>query len=339
MTKRMTLAATLCALAATPGLAHAGSEYRVEATGTGTYKLNIDFSKDGSIETRTVEASFSWSSQLDGARFDDAGQLQGVAVAPRPTQLSGTLKRTLDLVNPTAPDRAIHVTCEGADVRDAAISTSALTAVDGKRYTLSFRPFDFVTFEDAKCSGAKTEAWEIFQTDGDPYTLFEPAGDLRVYEQRFELPPEAVGMGKIVQFVKPQPGQVIAGDCPGYSQAPGERCSSTLDWSGTVTFTKTGDWTVTGPPKPGVPKPVDDGDDLIAPLVPTKPLDDGDDLIAPLVPARPKVAPGARTLSFKASCPAGCTGTATIAPIGGARAAGNRTLRFRVAAGPRARSR
>lgn len=352
MTKRLTLAATLCAFAATPALAHAGSEYRVEATGSGSYKLNIDFSTDDGIETRTAEASFAWSSQLDGVRFDDAGQLIGVTEVPtKPTVLTGTLKRAIDLVSKTAPDRAIHITCEGAEVRDPGLSTTSLSQVGSEPYGLVFEPFSSVDFTDHKCSGSKTEAWDIFGTDGDPHALWEPAGGMSVFEQRFELPPEAVGMGKIVQVVNPQPGQVLAGNCPGYSQAPGERCTATLQWSGTITFTKTAQ-TAPAPTKKPVddgddliaplvvpPKPVDDGDDLIAPLVvPPKPVDDGDDLIAPLVPAKPKVGKGARTVTFRASCPAGCAGTAVVTPAGGPRTAAaagakRHVLRFRVAAG------
>ena len=344
--KRMTLAATLCTLALTPALAHAGSEYRVEAVGTGTYKLNVDLSTDDAIETRTAEASFAWSSRLDGVRFDDAGQLQGVYEVPRePTRLTGTLKRAIDHVSKNAPDRAIHVTCEGADVRDDGLSTTSLSGVDGNPYGLTFKPFSHVVFTDHKCSGESPEAFDIFATDGDPHALWEPAGDMSVFEQRFELPPEAVGMGKIVQVVQPQPGQVLAGNCPGYTQEPGERCTATLAWSGTITFTKIAG--TTAPPKkpfddgddliaPLVPpKPTDDGDDLIAPLVPAKPFDDGDDLIAPLVPAKPKVGPGAKTVTFKASCPAGCAGTAVVSAAGGGRAsaAASSVLRFRVAAG------
>ena len=346
----MTLAAALCTLAATPGLAHAGSEYRVEASGTGSYKLNIDFSTEDTIETRTAETTFDWSSQLSGVRFDDAGQLSGVAHVPTsPTLMGGTFKGAFDLVSKSAPDRAIHVTCEGAELRDEFMSTTSLERVDGKPYSLSFRPFDHVVFTDHKCSGdTGPEPFDIFGTDGDPHALWEPADDLSVFEQRFDLPPEAVGAGKIVQVVNPQPGQVLAGDCPGYSQAPGERCSATLQWSGTITFTKTGDWAVAPPAKkpfddgddliaPLVPpKPTDDGDDLIAPLVPPKKtFDDGDDLIAPLVPAKPKVGPGAKTVTFKASCPAGCAGTAVVTAAGRARAAVAKAsvLRFRVAAG------
>ena len=333
MFKRTTLAATLCALAATPGLAQATSEYRVEASGSGTYKLNLDFSTSDAIETRTTEAAFDWSSRLDGVRFDDAGQLIGVSEVPtQPTTLNGTLKRAIDQ---SSPQHSLHITCDGADVRDEALGTSSLDQIGDDPYSLSFTPFEFVVFEDAQCTGEKTEPFDMLGTDGDPHSLWEPAGGMSLFEQRFELPPDAVGMGKIVQVVKPQPGQVLAGNCPGYSQAPGERCSATLAWSGTITFTK-----IAGTTPAPTPKPVDDGDDLIAPLVvpPKPPVDDGDDLIAPLVPAKPKVGPGAKTVTFKASCPAGCAGTAVVTPAGGTRAsaaaaAKRAVLRFRVAAG------
>ena len=343
----MTLAAALCAFAAAPGLAHAGSEYRVEAVGSGTYKLNLDLGSGGNIETRTTEASFSWSSRLDGVRFDDTGVLQGTYTTPtQPTALEGTVKRTYDTVS-KVPAYSSHIVCEGKDVRDEPLSVTSLDGAGPTPYGLRFKPFDHVEFVDHKCPGSAIDPTDLFETDGDPHALWEPAGDMSVFEQRFELPPEAVGMGKIVQVVKPQPGQVLAGNCPGYSQQEGERCTATLAWSGTITFTKTGGTSAAKPVDEGddliaplVPakKPaIDEGDDLIAPLVPAKKpvIDEGDDLIAPLVPAKPKVGPGAKTMTFRASCPAGCAGTAVVTAAGGARAsaASRAVLRFRVAAG------
>jgi hypothetical protein len=340
MTKRMTLTAALCAFAATPALAHAGTEYRVEATGSGTYKLDIDLSGDSGLETRAAEASFAWSAQLEGVRFDDTGQLQGTYATPtEPTKLTGTVKRTYDQ---SSPGHSSHTTCEGSDVRDEGLSVTSLEQVGGSGYGLSFKPFESLVFVDHKCTGSAAEAVDLFATEGDPHSLWEPAGGLSVFEQRFELPREAVGMGKIVQLVKPQQGQVLAGNCPGYSQAPGERCTATLEWSGTITFTKVAGTT---------PAPASDGDDLVTPLVPPKPgAGSGpvappvppkpfdDPLIAPLVPAKLKVGPGARTVSFQASCPAGCAGTAVVTPAGGgpravAAAARRAVLRFRIAAG------
>jgi hypothetical protein len=324
MTKRTFLVAALCALAATPALTHAGTAYRVDAAGTGSYKLSIDLSTPGSVETGTVDASFSWTSFIAAVTFDDAGRLIGIAEQPPdPTKLSGQLTRTIDVVSDSAPDRAIHTSCNGADVVDTPMTTTSLQRVGDDPYALSFTPFERVEFADHRCSDGSAGAFGIFDDEHDPHALWQPADGMSPFEQRFELPREAIGSGRIVQFVKPQAGQTIPARCPGYSQATGEKCTAAMQWSGSITFTKIDD---ASPVAPLVPPPAQptrfDGPAAV------------EDLLAPLVPLKAKVGKGAKTVSFTASCPSGCTGTAAVSAVGRARAAkARKKLRFKVAAG------
>lgn len=314
MTKRLTLAATLCALALTPTAALAGTTaYRVDANGTGSYKLDLDLSQNGSIETSTVDATFAWTSFVAAVQFDEAGRLVGIVEQPdQPTTLTGQLKRKIDLVSPSAPDRAIHTTCQGADVTDAPMTTTSMQRVSD--HVISFTPFERVSFADHQCSDGSKYAFGIFEDEGDPHGLWQPEGFSSDFEQRFELPAEAIGSGRIVQWVKPGAGQVIPQACPGYSQGPGEKCTVTMAWEGSITFTK-----ISGNPLEPAP--------LVTPPTPPTRVDGPpvvDDLLTPLVPLKAKVAPGAKSVSFTATCPAGCAGKATIAAA---------KLKFRVAAG------
>jgi hypothetical protein len=159
----------------------------------------------------------------------------------------------------------------------------------------------------------------------------------------FDLPQEAIGKGQIIQLIDGPPA--AAGDfCPDLDESS-THCS--FSWTGQLELRKIETRTV-----PDWTAPTDDGDDLIAPLVPqpappkptpaprphTPPTDDGDDLIAPLVPASKASVKGAK-VSFRAGCTSGCAGTAVLTAGGGAgaRAAAKRrplaTLRFRVPAG------
>jgi hypothetical protein len=167
-------------------------------------------------------------------------------------------------------------------VRDEPLTSSSLVRT-GDGAGLVFRPFDHVSFTDHHCTDGSKGLFGIFGDTNDPHGIWEP-GEFGEFDQVFELPPEAIGAGRIVQWVKPQSGQVIPVACPGYSQEVGERCSSRLEWAGSLTFEKISEEpdapaplvTPQTPPRldgpatpPPAPKPPFD-DPLIAPLVPTK---------------------------------------------------------------------
>lgn len=331
-----------CVVAALPATAQAATEYRVEAFGTGSYLLDVDLSDDDSTETSRVEATFEWRSALPSVHFDDARRFSHLGTPPsEPTRLTGTLKRAIRIIDQARPGEATIIDCEGALIQAQPLGSDALTGTDAVAHGIVFRPFRRVAFLDHGCSTGEGGPFGIFEDGNDPHGVWESASEHGEFDQVFELPPEAVGAGKVVQLVQPRPGQVIPVQCPGYSQARGERCTSKLEWSGQVVFTKIGETP-------------DQGDDLITPLTPAppvpappapapapapRPIDDGDDLITPLVPARASVDRSGRTVSFRAGCAAGCTGTAVLSTATTrVRAAGARsrrlvTLRFKVAAG------
>ncbi|CAA9531559.1 MAG: hypothetical protein AVDCRST_MAG30-3829 [uncultured Solirubrobacteraceae bacterium] len=352
MRKSIPVAAALCALAALPATAGAADSvvnYSVDASGSGTYNLNIDLSGPDHIETSTVEASFGWKASIPAVRFVN-GRFVGIVAAPeQPTQMTGQLKRAIRHINKDNADRPVIVDCEGAEVEDEHMSSTAMTGVGGHPTGISFEPFDNVRFTDHKCTDGNKDIFGIFEDGGDPHGIWESPSEFDEFEQVFDLPAEAIGAGRITQFVKPQSDQLMPAQCPAYSQAPGERCSARLDWAGSIIFTKIPD----DPEEPTslvTPTAPDRFDAPPKPPAPVKPpvkppFDDGDDLIAPLVlPPKTKVDASGRTVTFKAGCTAGCTGTATVtagASGKGASASARRkalaTLRFKVLAGkPRA---
>ena len=350
MHKSIPVAAALCALAALPATAGAADSvvhYRVDASGSGSYNLNIDLSGEDHIETSTVEATFRWESFIPAVRFVN-GRFAGIVAMPDdPTKMTGELKRAIRHISKDNADRPVIVDCEGAEVEDEPLAGNAMTGIDGHPTGLRFEPFEHVSFTDHRCTNGNKDVFGIFEDGGDPHGIWESPSEFGEFEQVFDLPAEAIGSGRITQFVKPQSDQLMPVQCPAYSQAPGERCSARLEWAGSIIFTKLPDdpeepaslVTPTAPDRfDGPPKPP-------APPKPPVPFDDGDDLIAPLVlPPKTKVDASGRTVTFKAGCAAGCTGTATVtagAAGKGASASARRkalaTLRFKVPAGtPRA---
>ena len=177
-----------------------------------------------------------------------------------------------------------------------------------------------------------------------------------VFDAQFELPHEAIGMGKIIQNLSAPYANRSPQFCPGKD---GTTTACEFTWTAQLTFTKVAEWQYgietpgTEPPKP----PFDPRADAISKAVAqygTEPFDPRADAISKAVaqygkeePMDPRaqiisdaVAQYGREIQFKAGCTAGCTGTAVITPGTGptpkAYAAARKalaTLRFKVPAG------
>jgi hypothetical protein len=194
---------------------------------------------------------------------------------------------------------------------------------------------------------------------------FETAADLAyngsafpggVFDTTFELPHEAIGMGKIIQHVSAGSSQRSPEHCPGKDAEYTVGCAFT--WSGKLTFTKTDEWQYNGDdPKIPPPPPIDPRAEAIIHAVEQygkEPVDPRADAVVKAVEQyQPAIDPRADAVSkaveqygqelrFKAVCQTGCTGTAEILPGGSrkpfsARAAAARKalakLKFKVPAG------
>ena len=164
-------------------------------------------------------------------------------------------------------------------------------------------------------------------------------GRTNAYDTFFEMPHEAIGMGKIIQLLDKT---VTGTSCPGYGDSTD---SCTLKWKATVTFVRTfhaesGEPEVK-PAPPGeqqeqMPPPLDptvpEIDESDLPELPGKPPEsDDDDLFIPL-PGSAKLAPSAASATVAVLCPAGCKGVAVATPLA-------RRARAAAAAKPLARTR
>jgi hypothetical protein len=130
--------------------------------------------------------------------------------------------------------------------------------------------------------------------------LVTPTGPLAV---AFDLPREATAAGKVIQlFEGPAAGQ--AAYCPTDLAERSQKKACTVRFRGTITMTKTD--LGMGQPAPTAPAPT-------APAKPA-PSSSDDDLLAPLVPPKQAARIGAKasSLSFRAACRGGCSGTATV---------------------------
>ena len=170
----------------------------------------------------------------------------------------------------------------------------------------------------------------------------------------FELPLEAIGMGKIIQNVSAASSQRTPEFCPGKDQHT-DGCA--FSWTGKLTFNKVGEWQYAG----DLPSaPIDPRAEAIANAVDQygkdEPVDPRADAISKAVEQYGKeqafdpradaiskaVEQYGKELRFTAVCQSGCTGTAEILPRAGrkpltARAAAARKalakLKFKVRAG------
>ena len=171
-------------------------------------------------------------------------------------------------------------------------------------------------------------------------------GRTHAYETFFEMPHEAVGMGKIIQLLNKT---VTGTSCPNYNELGTDSC--TLKWKATVTFVRTfhaeiGEPEVKpappeeqpAPPAPPSDPPIDP-EELPVPPKPAPLPEDDDDLFIPL-PGSAKLAPGNASATVAVLCPTGCKGTATATPKGGrARSAAAKALaRTRFTARPGVRT-
>jgi hypothetical protein len=176
---------------------------------------------------------------------------------------------------------------------------------------------------------------------------FGPTGPLAV---PFHLPTEATTAGKTIQLYEgPVAGH--ADYCPQALKEFSYLKTCRVTFKGTITFERT-DLGITPDAPPAAPAPAP----APAPKPAPKPVPaDDDDLLAPLIPQAQKARVDAKgaEVSFRAACPQGCTGTATIlvpasskaatraaTPIAKKRARTRRlaTVTFTVAKSPKART-
>ena len=313
------LAVALVLAAALPASAHAATEvaYDVTVEGAGHYieTKHVPPGPAGEGDwTLTTELDIAFRATVPDVEFRD-GRLQSDPEGTAEVRATGTAKTVSAGSDGVDTETCSFQSVPAAGAR-AALGAQLLTPLDGSE-ALVVRAADAVEVEWS-CTG------DPLGTDGDGMTIPVALGE-GPFDAEFTLPREAIGMGRIIQVVQGAPEHA---DQRCVSQDDRSTCSG--GWTGTVTFDRTRLETVADPPSPAT-------EDDLAPLVPA-PITPDD--LAPLVaPRRAALDAKASTLSFRAGCAGGCTGTAALSlPAAGRAASAARTrrlatMRFRVPAG------
>ena len=318
----LTLVALVC-LAPSAG-AITMSDYAVTIQGTGTYSRSDVAPGAGGNWTTGAAAQFGWKATIPTVTFID----NHVSTAAG-SSVSGTVTSASMTQSIPTPEGPITGSCTGSSWAQLptapVISGTTEKPEDATSDGIYLRVMDGGGILLSSCTGKLGSGpWGL--SLGSPAT-----GHNHPFEQFFEMPHEAIGMGKIIQLLQ---RTVTGNNCPGYGEYT-ETCS--LTWKATVTFTRTFTAEIGEPevkPAPQEEQPQqqppakDDLDDIFIPLPEPKPAehDDMEDLIVPL-PARANLDASGSQATVGVLCRTGCSGTAVATPLSrGARAAAAKAL-------------
>jgi hypothetical protein len=316
------VASALLALGASSASAATITDYAVTIEGHATYERSAV--RPGPMQT-TETAAFDFWTHYGDVRFTG----KEINMSQGASSISNVTART------TLRAGSVGGACSG----------STATVVGNGWLLDGFIPMPSPTVEPV---GVRVLGGAIFPTlsctgDFPPTDVITMGGDddetpapTDVFYTEFDLPHEAIGMGKIIQLLD---AKVTGADCPGHDE---HTTSCELRWNATATFVRTQQ--TEGGPGHGLPDPalVLPPDPPVRPhpddVVPTpRVLPDPDDVI-PSPPAA-KLSAKADKAVVTVTCAVACTGTATAYPaLGSARAAASRPLartRFTSKAGRR----
>lgn len=326
--RSLPLLAALGALAVCAPSANAltQTDYAVTIEGSASYARHDAVPGAQGDWTTDVAAEWTWKATIPTVTFfDDRFSMASVPTA------TGTVKSgSLTLTIPTLEGPKVG-SCTGKawdQMPGAPIMTGQTEKPEGASSEGIFiRVMEGGGVRVDQCTGMLKGTPQTFGV-GSPGT-----GRTNAYETFFEMPHEAVGMGKIIQLLD---RTVTGTSCPGYTEEQTDSC--TLTWKATVTFVRTfhaesgepgvkpappGEQTPPPAPAPPVQEPVELGpEDLPLPPRRDEPAPTLEDLFIPL-PGSARLAPSGARATVTVVCPTGCQGTAVARPAGArARAAG-----------------
>ena len=296
------------------------TDYKVTIEGSASYsRTDVGPGAFGNW-VQSEKTEFSWKTEMPSVTFID-----NVVATAAGSKVTGTVKSgSMDISIPT-PEGPVTGSCTGrswAEMPGPGIITSEKHKPAGaanEGIFLSVLAGGSIKLD--QCSGALGTGPVSIGVGGTGGAL-----QSNPWEQFFEMPHEAIGMGKIIQLLTKENSGV---KCPGYYDMT-EHCS--LSWKATVTFVRTSHTTTDemedliptppAPPQdPAMPAPLDPTEPA-PPTPPTPqlpPRDDMDDLLIPL-PNGAKLDKHATKAILRVLCPTGCTGTAVATAARGAKA-------------------
>jgi hypothetical protein len=318
----LTAALACLAFVAPSAVAFSMTDYRVTIEGSATYqRTDIGPGALGNW-VQNQKAEFSWKSEFPTVTFID----KTVATAGGATINASVKSASMDVSIPT-PEGPLTGACSGTTWQlppTPGVISGDVQKPEGAEYEgIWLRVLSGGDIRLDSCSGA---------LGGGPYGMSVDGGApdrLAPYVEFFQMPHEAIGMGKIIQLLN----KTVTGvPCPGYY---GMTDSCNLTWKATVTFVRTShiglDEPVIGPAPPQPSEPHDPPQPVepagpSAPERPTTPSKhvpgvDLEDLFIPL-PDEATLSRSGASATVPVLCAGGCRGTAVATALRGGRAHG-----------------
>ena len=299
------------------------TEYAVTVEGTGSYQRTDVGPGAYGDWVQSQQAEFSWKSEIPTVLFID----KQASMAGGSKITASVKSASMDVSIPT-PEGPVTGACTGSTWQtppSPGLIQGQMEQPAGRESEgLWIRVLQGGDIKLNSCSGA---------LGAGPYGMGIDGGDpsrLPPFMDFFEMPYEAIGMGKIIQLLD----KTVTGvACPGYYDMTD---SCTLRWNAKVTFVRTSHIEVgepeVGPAPPEAYDPIDPDEAVpnppAPPAQPTQPSgpglpprDDLDDLFIPM-PGESKLAPNAASATVTMLCPQGCRGTILATLLSGGRARG-----------------
>ncbi len=277
--------------------------YRVTIDGEATYaRTDVTPAPNGQYEERET-ARFKWKTDFPSVTFVDK-QL-GATSVPSTSATTIDAERYVSFPTPQGP---LTGACSGRLLAGppggGGLAASPFPTPDRNVETLDVRVLAGIGFILPTCFGA-IGGPESFAIEGSELTL--PSGP---FDHSFDMPHEAIGMGKIIQLLD---ARVTDDHCPGRVAVT---ASCALDWKATVTFVRTAQREVgpdgAGQSQGGAPP----SDPCGVPMPEPGPgcADPDEDLI-PMPPKPGKLSRNAKQAKLTLTCRVACSGTATAYPV------------------------
>jgi hypothetical protein len=277
------------------GLPSTGKDiaYAIQLDGEGTYKYSERVDRDDTDwYGHDVNLSFGYHGAIsdgvvfrDGSPIDTTGDDLANGFASGGWLDTGSVPALASCASTEEP--ATHGWMRLLDDVDI---NGGLEPLDGNLH-LWLRPFDKyeVRFD---CGGDSNPVVDLVLPSGADENAYDDKGNVRFghnpFDIDFQLPKDIIGMGYIEQLIPAT--TVVGAACPGWINDMTTECK--LEWHATIKLTKL--WERAIPRTPPQPAP---DDDLLVPLVPQR---------------KAKLSRDGSRASFSVSCPAGCTGSASL---------------------------
>lgn len=314
----LVLVLSILALGAGTAQAITATQYEVTVEGEAAYARTDTYAvQPAGSQVDSAKARFKWKSRWPSVTFFDKKIHYTSEPSTQVSDIAAAMQTML-----STPAGTGTGACSGTTLAEPAsgawLGAGVIPTPDPSVESLDLRVLGGARFHLPSCSGLYAPGPGSLGVSSDNEIPFG------AFDQAFDLPHEAIGMGKIIQLLDANVG---GEGCPGHHE---HTTSCALTWKATVTFVRTGQWQT-------APAPPSEIDESMIPAPPVQPNDGIDERMIPMPPPRAKLSRDGRRAELSLSCPVACKGTAAAYPAArGARASAAKPLaavRFKGAAG------